>query len=65
MDTYGIESSSQSPSFPCGELAKYTGFDNGWLKVHIRKFKNLGLTISHRIGYEFLPELARAYTSPR
>ncbi|MEM8602726.1 MAG: hypothetical protein AAGF24_02680 [Cyanobacteria bacterium P01_H01_bin.121] len=37
------------------ELAAHTGFEKDWLKTHIRKLKNLGLTISHQPGYELSP----------
>lgn len=37
------------------DIAKLTGFEKEWLKLNIRKLKNLGLTISHEIGYELSP----------
>ena len=37
------------------ELAEKTGFEKDWLKINIRKLKNLGLTISHETGYEIAP----------
>lgn len=37
-----------------------TGFEKEWLKLNIRKLKNLGLTISHNGGYE-LPLLGSEY----
>lgn len=37
------------------DLAAITGFEKIWLKLNIRKLKNLGLTISHEIGYELSP----------
>lgn len=37
------------------ELAERTGFEKDWLKLNIRKLKNLGLTISHETGYEISP----------
>lgn len=42
------------------EIAKLTGFEKEWLKTNIRKLKNMGLTISHDVGYELAP-LGRAY----
>jgi hypothetical protein len=33
-------------------IAEKTGFEKAWLKLNIRKLKNLGLTISHEVGYE-------------
>ncbi|WP_294276703.1 hypothetical protein [uncultured Chryseobacterium sp.] len=32
-----------------------TGFEKEWLKLNIRKLKNMGLTISHTVGYEISP----------
>lgn len=37
------------------DIAKLTGYEKDWLKLNIRKLKNLGLTISHEIGYEISP----------
>ncbi|MBK9149659.1 MAG: ASCH domain-containing protein [Saprospiraceae bacterium] len=37
-------------------IAKLTGFEKEWLKLNIRKLKNLGLTISHTVGYEISPK---------
>lgn len=37
------------------ELAAHTGKEKEWLKLNIRKLKNLGLTISHDVGYEISP----------
>ncbi len=36
-------------------IAEKTGFDKPWLKLNIRKLKNLGLTISHEVGYDLSP----------
>lgn len=36
-------------------LADRLGFEKEWLKLHIRKLKNLGLTISLETGYELSP----------
>ncbi|WP_114749717.1 ASCH domain-containing protein [Pleomorphovibrio marinus] len=36
-------------------IARLTGFEKEWLKPSIRKLKNLGLTISHDVGYELSP----------
>ncbi|WP_420149200.1 hypothetical protein [Spirosoma sp.] len=36
-------------------ISALTGFDKDWLKLNIRKLKNLGLTISHTVGYEIAP----------
>jgi len=40
------------PMQPAGKLAEKAGFEKEWLKVNVRKLKNLGLTISHQPGYE-------------
>jgi hypothetical protein len=40
--------------------AKKTGFEKAWLKINIRKLKNLGLTISHNPGYTLSPR-GKAY----
>lgn len=37
------------------ELARSLGRERMWLKTNIRKLKNMGLTISHEIGYELSP----------
>jgi hypothetical protein len=43
------------PRLKAVELAKIVGKDKLWLKINIRKLKNLGLTISHNPGYELSP----------
>lgn len=43
------------PHRPAVELAERTGFAKEWLKINVRKLKNLGLTISHQPGYEISP----------
>lgn len=43
-------------SIPAGELAKMGGFEKEWLKLNVRKLKNLGLTESlHPGGYRLSP----------
>ncbi|MBX2896044.1 MAG: hypothetical protein KF763_11410 [Cyclobacteriaceae bacterium] len=44
-----------NPKLRAVDLAKLTGFEKQWLKLNIRKLKNLGLTISHDVGYELSP----------
>lgn len=44
-----------NPNLHAIGIAKLTGFDKEWLKLNIRKLKNMGLTISHNIGYEISP----------
>jgi hypothetical protein len=36
-------------------IAEKTGFEKAWLKLNIRKLKNIGLTISHEVGYDLSP----------
>lgn len=43
------------PSVVSTELARHLGRERMWLKLNIRKLKNLGLTISHDVGYEISP----------
>ncbi|WP_100074529.1 hypothetical protein [Chryseobacterium camelliae] len=43
------------PHLPAAGIANLTGFEKEWLKINIRKLKNMGLTISHTIGYELSP----------
>lgn len=44
-----------NPHLPAIEISKLLGFEKEWLKLNIRKLKNLGLTISHHAGYEISP----------
>ncbi|MEJ1240915.1 hypothetical protein WBG78_22405 [Chryseolinea sp. T2] len=46
---------SKHPHVVSTELASKLGRERMWLKLNIRKLKNLGLTISHEIGYEISP----------
>lgn len=48
------------PRLRAVDLAGITGYEKEWLKLNIRKLKNLGLTISHEVGYEISP-LGYAY----
>ncbi|HMQ07547.1 MAG TPA: hypothetical protein PKC30_09620 [Saprospiraceae bacterium] len=43
------------PNLHAVGIAKITGYEKEWLKLNIRKLKNLGLTISHQVGYEISP----------
>lgn len=45
-----------NPNLHAMGIANLTGFEKEWLKLNIRKLKNLGLTISHTIGYEISPK---------
>jgi hypothetical protein len=49
-----------NPHLRAVEVATLTGFEKQWLKLNIRKLKNLGLTISHEVGYELSP-LGKAF----
>jgi hypothetical protein len=43
------------PKLKAAELALKTGMEKDWLKLQVRKLKNLGLTISHDPGYTLSP----------
>jgi hypothetical protein len=43
------------PRLKAADLAIKTGKEKEWLKLNIRKLKNLGLTISHEPGYSLSP----------
>lgn len=43
------------PKLRAADLAIKTGKEKDWLKLNIRKLKNLGLTISHEPGYTLSP----------
>lgn len=54
--TSGVLHAIQSnPRTVSTELAKQLGYERMWLKTQICKLKNLGLTISHDVGYEISP----------
>lgn len=46
---------ARHPMLAAGSLAEKAGVEKQWLKLHVRKLKNLGLTISHQPGYELSP----------
>ena len=50
-----LESIRTRPKEKAGELALRLGLPKDWLKISVRKLKNLGLTISHKSGYELSP----------
>ncbi len=67
LDSYGSQWTTQvlkviqeNPHRRAIELATLLGYEKDWLKLNIRKLKNLGLTISHEIGYE-LSSLGKSY----
>jgi hypothetical protein len=43
------------PATPAGDLAARLGVEKEWLKLNVRKLKNLGLTISLEPGYKLSP----------
>ena len=43
------------PRVRAADLAKMMGKEKDDLKINIRKLKNLGLTISHDVGYTLSP----------
>jgi hypothetical protein len=45
----------QHPKLSAANLALITNKEKEWLKINIRKLKNLGLTISHEPGYTLSP----------
>jgi hypothetical protein len=50
-----LESILAKPKEKAGDMSLRLGFPKDWLKINIRKLKNLGLTISHEPGYELSP----------
>lgn len=46
---------NDNPRMSAAQLSEITGRSKEWLKLNIRKLKNLGLTISHDPGYEISP----------
>jgi hypothetical protein len=50
-----LQAIAEHPHLAAAQLAEQTGFDKEWLKLQVRKLKNLGLTISHHPGYELSP----------
>lgn len=45
----------EQPGVVSSTLAERLGCERGWLKPQVRKLKNLGLTVSLRVGYEVSP----------
>ena len=50
-----LEAIEDQPGVVSSLLAGRLGCERAWLKPQIRKLKNLGLTISLRVGYELSP----------
>lgn len=47
-----LEIIDTTPGLKAQEIADQLKVDKDWLKVNIRKLKNLGLTISLEVGYK-------------
>ena len=50
-----LKAIGDNPKLKAGDLAIKTGKEKDWLKLNIRKLKNLGLTVSHEPGYTLSP----------
>jgi len=50
-----LEMIGRFPERSAGELAEQSGYEKEWLKINIRKLKNLGLTESLNPGYRLSP----------
>lgn len=63
-----LEIISEHPGRRAGDLADLLGHEKDWLKLNVRKLKNLGLTISGEVGYTISPRgskvLARLKKEP-
>lgn len=46
---------NENPTLRAADLSRKTKWEKEWLKLNIRKLKNLGLTISHEVGYSISP----------
>lgn len=50
-----LKAIQENPKLRAVELATKVGKEKEWLKLNVRKLKNLGLTISHEPGYTLSP----------
>ena len=50
-----LEAIEQNPQLRALDLAQGLGMEKDWLKPNVRKLKNLGLTVSHGVGYSISP----------
>jgi len=50
-----LEAIDKEPGVLAIQQAKKLGYEKMWFKLHVRKLKNLGLTISLERGYEISP----------
>ena len=48
-----------NPKVRALDLATRIGVEKDWLKINVRKLKNLGLTVSHGVGYSISPRGAK------
>ena len=55
-----LELIARYPALRSADLARHSGYEQEWLKLNIRKLKNLGLTESLEVGYQLSPR-GRAY----
>ena len=46
---------NDNPKVSAKNLAEILKVEKDWLKIQIRKLKNMGLTISHEVGYSIAP----------
>ncbi len=50
-----LQAINDHPLLRAADLCKKVGMEKMKMKLNIRKLKNLGLTISHEVGYEISP----------
>lgn len=60
-----LEAIETNPNLAAVDLAKQSGYEKEWLKINVRKLKNLGLTISHHPGYTLSPRGAVVFARLR
>ena len=53
------------PRVRAADLADKAGYEKAWFKSNVRKLKNMGLTISHEVGYELSPRGAALWARLR
>lgn len=51
-----LETIQSKPKQRAASLSEHLEVDKTWFKTNVRKLKNLGLTISHHIGYSLSPK---------
>lgn len=50
-----LEGIRRHPEIPAAELGEHLGLEKEWIKTHVRRLKNLGLTESLSPGYRITP----------